>query len=91
MGRTPPVIIQSTFTSKYKELQILSADTYYYVVYKNKPFNLLEIDTDPYKSYTKKRYITNGWTHIGHANVLANKLNKIYNTTDFRVITIKGE
>jgi hypothetical protein len=91
MGRPAPKILLSTFSDKYKELQVLAATTYYYVVYKNQPFNLLEIDTDPYKAYTKKRYVTNGWSNQGHAIVLANKLNTIYDTEDFTVTSIKGE
>lgn len=91
MGRPIPQVLLSAFPKKHKELQVLAATNYHYVVYKNKPFNLLEIDRTPTKWMNKKRYITNGWTHIGHANVLANKLNKMYNTEDFTVITIKGE
>lgn len=91
MGRPQPNILLTTFQNTHKELQVLSAENYYYVVYKNEPFNILQIDRDPRKWQARKRYLTNGWAHRGHATNLANKLNKLYASTEFTVREIKGE
>jgi hypothetical protein len=91
MGRPIPIILLNEYKVPTKEVRILASEAYYYVVYKNKPFNPLEVDKDPRKFYNKKRYITNGWAHRGHADRLAAKLNKLFNTTEFTVKEIKGE
>lgn len=91
MGRPTPKILLNEYKNSTKEVRILEAESYYYVVYKNKPFNPLEIDRDPRRFYNKKRYMTNGWAHRGHADVLARKLNELFKTTDFTVKELKGE
>ena len=85
MGRPTPTILLSEFKNASKEVRILQADTYYYVVYKGKPFNPLEIDRNPARTYNRKQYVTNGWAHKGHADRLAKRLNKLFKTEDFTV------
>lgn len=90
MGRPEPKILLNEFKNSTIEVRILSAENYYYVVYKNKPVNILEVDRDPKKYYNKKRYLVNGWAHRGHAERLADKLNALYKTEEFTVKEIKG-
>lgn len=85
MSRPKPTIIMSyTNPSTYKVEQILEADAIYAVFYKGRPINMRSMSSlidYPGPKYKKCSYSGNS----GHAFNLAERLNKMFRTTDFEV------
>lgn len=79
----PNIILEVTNKKNYKVEQVLEAEAIWAVFYQGKPINLKTnsvIARDVGPKYKKVSF-----SNEGHAHNLAEKLNKMFNTTDFEV------
>ena len=84
MARPKPVIILENVNPKtYKAEQVLDAEAIYAVFYKEKPVNLRTLSH--LVSYPGPKYKKVSFSNSGHAYNLAERLNKMFKTTDFSV------
>lgn len=79
----PTVLLEVTNKKNYKTEQVLEAEAIWAVFFKDKPVNLktssmLAQDLGP-------KYKKVSFSNSGHAINLAEKLNKLFNCTDFSV------
>jgi hypothetical protein len=79
----PNVLLDITNKKTYKTEQVLEADAIWAVFYKDKPVNL-KIDSIIAQD-TGPKYKKVSFSNSGHAFNLAEKLNKMFNCTDFSV------
>ena len=79
----PTVIVEHVDPATYKVEQILDADGIYAVFYQGKPFNLRS--SNQLISYPGPKYKKSSFSSPAHAFNLAERLNKLFNTTDFQV------
>jgi len=87
MARPKPVILlENVNTKNYKAEQILDADAIYAVFYQGKPINLRTLSH--LISYPGPKYKKVSFSNSGHAFNLAERLNKIFKTTDFSVFKL---
>lgn len=80
----PTVLLEYTDSKNGKCEQIIEGTALYAVVYKNKPINI--------KSFNKLQdkcpaYKKTAFTSEAHANNLASRLNELFDTNDFDVIS----
>jgi len=84
MARPKPVIILENVNSKtYKAEQVLEAEAIYAVFYQSKPVNLRTLNH--LVSYPGPKYKKVSFSNSGHAFNLAERLNKLFKTTEFSV------
>lgn len=84
MSRPKPVVLLEYINKKnFKSEQVLSAECIYSVFYKGQPINMRMINT--LVSYPGPKYKKVSFSNKGHAINLANRLNKMFNTDDFKV------
>lgn len=84
MSRPKPIILLENVNSKtYKVEQILESDAIYAVFYQGKPINLRTCHH--LVSYPGPKYLKCSFSNCGHAFNLAERLNKLFKTTDFDV------
>lgn len=84
MARPKPTIILENVNSKtYKAEQVLDADAIYAVFYQGKPINLRTLSH--LVSYPGPKYKKVSFSNSGHAANLAERMNKMFKTTDFEV------
>lgn len=84
MARPKPTILLENVNPKtYKAEQVLDAEAIYAVFYKGKPVNLRTLSH--LISYPGPKYKKVSFSNSGHAFNLAEKLNKMFKTTDFVV------
>jgi hypothetical protein len=84
MARPKPVIILENVNPKnYKAEQVLDAEAIYAVFYQGKPINLRTLSY--LVSYPGPKYKKSSFSNSGHAFNLAERLNKIFKTTEFQV------
>lgn len=79
----PTVILETTNKKNYKTDQVLEADAIWAVFYKDKPINLKTSSLTSNQLGPKYKKVS--FSNSGHAFNLAEKLNKMFNTTDFSV------
>lgn len=79
----PKVLLEITNKKTYKIEQILEADAIWAVFYQDKPINLKT--TSLVAHHLGPKYKKNSFSNSGHAFNLAEKLNKLFNTTEFSV------
>lgn len=86
----PTILLESVDPKTYKAEQVLEADFVYAVYYKEKPINLRTLNT--LITYPGPKYKKCNFSNPGHALNLAERLNELFNTTDFAVYKLdKGE
>lgn len=78
----PHVLLEFTDKKEYKTEQVLDAEAIWAVFYKGSPINLKTISSI---SNMNPKYKKISFSNSGHAFNLAEKLNKLFNTTDFEV------
>ena len=86
----PNILLSHTNSTTYKSEQILEAEYIYAVFYKEKPFNMRSMSS--LIDYPGPKYKKSAFLSSGHAFNLAERLNKMFRTTDFEVFKLsKGE
>jgi hypothetical protein len=83
MARPKPTIILENVNKQYKAEQVLNADAIYAVFYQEKPINLRTLSH--LISYPGPKYKKVSFSNSGHAHNLAERLNKLFKTTEFTV------
>jgi hypothetical protein len=87
MSRPKPTVLLEVINKKtYKSEQVLSADAIYSVFFKNEPINLRTVNT--LVSYPGPKYKKVSFSNPGHAFNLAERLNKVFGTTEFNVVKL---
>jgi hypothetical protein len=79
----PNVLLEITNKKTYKTDQVLEADAIWAVFFKDKPINLKTSSVVAQQLGPKYKKVS--FSNSGHAFNLAEKLNKMFNTTDFSV------
>jgi hypothetical protein len=79
----PNVLLEVTNKKTYKTDQVLEADAIWAVFFKDKPINLKTSSVVAQQLGPKYKKVS--FSNSGHAFNLAEKLNKLFNTTDFSV------
>jgi len=79
----PNVLLELTNKKTYKTEQVLEAEAIWAVFYKDKPVNLKT--TSIIAQQLGPKYKKVSFSNSGHAINLAEKLNKLFNSTDFSV------
>lgn len=79
----PNILLEITNKKNYKTDQVLEADAIWAVFYQDKPINLKT--TSFVAQHIGPKYKKVSFSNSGHAFNLAEKLNKIFNTTEFSV------
>jgi hypothetical protein len=82
----PKILLEITNKKSYKTDQVLEAEAIWAVFYKEKPINLKT--TSIVAQQLGPKYKKVSFSNAGHAHNLAEKLNKIYNTSDFSVFKL---
>lgn len=82
----PNVILEITNKKTYKTDQVLEAEAIWAVFFKDKPINLKTNSIVAQQVGPKYKKVS--FSNAGHAFNLAEKLNKIFNTTDFAVFKL---
>ena len=79
----PNVLLEITNKKNYKVEQVLEADAIWAVFYQDKPVNLKTGSVVAQNLGPKYKKVS--FSNSGHAFNLSEKLNKLFNTTDFSV------
>lgn len=82
----PNVLLEITSKKTYKTEQVLEAEAIWAVFYKGKPVNLKT--TSLVAQQLGPKYKKVSFSNSGHAINLAEKLNKLFNCTDFAVFKL---
>ncbi len=82
----PNVILEVTNKKTYKTDQVLEAEAIWAVFFKDKPINLKTNSIVAQQVGPKYKKVS--FSNAGHAFNLAEKLNKMFNTTDFAVFKL---
>lgn len=82
----PNVLLEVTSKKTYKTEQVLEAEAIWAVFYKGKPVNLKT--TSLVAQQLGPKYKKVSFSNSGHAINLAEKLNKMFNCTDFAVFKL---
>jgi hypothetical protein len=82
----PTVLLEITSKKTYKTEQVLEAEAIWAVFYKGKPVNLKT--TSLVAQQLGPKYKKVSFSNSGHAINLAEKLNNMFNCTDFAVFKL---
>lgn len=83
MSRPKPTILLEHRDENYDAIQIIKAEYVYAITYKDKPVGIRTMNT--LINYPGPKYLKSTFTNSAHAFNRRDKLNEIYNTTDFNV------
>ena len=87
MSRPKPTVLLETIDKKtYKADQVLKAEAIWAVFYQGAPFNLKS--SNILTNYPGPKYKKVSFSNPGHAHNLAEKLNDMFDTKDFKVIKL---
>ncbi len=84
----PNIILEHTDPKTYKSEQILQADFIYAVYYDDRPINLRTLNQ--LVNYPGPKYKKVSFSNPGHAFNLAERLNRIFKTEQFKVWKLTG-
>lgn len=79
----PKVLLEYTNKKTFKTEQVLEAEAIWAVFYKDQPVNLKTVSVVAEQLGPKYKKVS--FSNSGHAHNLAEKLNKLFNSTDFSV------
>jgi len=82
----PNVLLEYIDKKSYRAEQVLDAEAIWAVFYKNKPFNLKS--SNSLTNYPGPKYKKVSFSNPGHAHNLAEKLNDMFDSKDFKVIKL---
>ena len=82
----PNVLLEFTNNKTYKSEQILEADAIWAVFYDKEPFNLKSANS--LTNYPGPKYKKVSFSNPGHAFNLAERLNKIFQSEEFKVVKL---
>ena len=82
----PNILLEITNKKTYKTEQVLEADAIWAVFYQDKPINLKT--SSLVVQHLGPKYKKVSFSNSGHAINLAEKLNKIFNSTEFSVFKL---
>ena len=86
----PTVLLEYVDNKTYRCEQVLESDAIWAVFHQSKPFNLKS--SNALTNYPGPKYKKTSFSNPGHAFNLAEKLNKMFSTTDFTVVRLsEGE
>lgn len=86
----PKILLEVVNKTTYKSEQVLSADAIYSVFFEGKPINLRILNT--LVSYPGPKYKKVSFSNPGHAFNLAERLNDVFSSDEFKVIKLtQGE
>jgi hypothetical protein len=86
MARPAPTVMIEHTDNQYRSEQVLEADAIYAVFYQGRPFNLKSFHS--LVDYPGAKYKKTSFCNQAHCANLAARLNKKFNTTDFRVVKL---
>jgi len=84
----PTILLDHTHPKTYKSEQVLKAEAIYAVFYDHSPINLRTLNS--LVSYPGPKYKKTSFPNPGHAFNLAEKLNRLFKTDQFRVHKLTG-
>lgn len=84
----PTIILENVNSKTYKAEQVLEAESIYAVFYQGRPINLRTLSH--LISYPGPKYKKVSFSNSGHAFNLAERLNKVFKTTEFAVYRLDG-
>lgn len=82
----PTIILEHVNPKTYKAEQVLDAEAIYAVFYQGKPINLRTLSH--LVSYPGPKYKKISFSNKGHCFNLAERMNKLFNTTEFTVVEL---
>lgn len=82
----PEILMEAVNKTTWKAEQVLSAEAIYSVFYQEKPINLRALNK--LTNYPGPKYKKVSFSNSGHAFNLAERLNKLFNTDDFKVVKL---
>jgi len=86
----PTIILEHTDSQTYRSEQVLQAEAIYAVFFQGKPINLRSLNS--LVNYPGPKYKKVSFSNPGHAFNLAERLNKIFQSNEFKVVKLtEGE
>ena len=82
----PKILLEITNKKTYKSEQVLEAEAIWAVFYQDRPINLKTSSAVVHQLGPKYKKIS--FSNPGHAHNLAEKLNKLFGTTEFSVFKL---
>lgn len=85
MSRPKPIVLKEyTDKNTYRTEQVLEAEAIWAVFYQGKPFNLKSFNS--LTNQPGPKYKKTSFSNPGHAHNLAERLNTVWKTTEFKVV-----
>ena len=86
----PKILLEHTNPENYRSEQVIKADAIYAVFYQGAPINLRSLNS--LVNYPGPKYKKVSFSNSGHAFNLAERLNKMFKSSDFTVVKLtEGE